>query len=340
MTNEQLQAKVDYAFANEFNHTNHAYIDIAEDLIAGTLLSQIMYWFSPTKDGRSKIKVRKNGVLWLAKSRTDWEEEIRISPKQYDRAIRILSQKNLVEVKLFKFDGVPTTHIRPVYENINACIVDWKNKKAEQIRAEEENEIYQNSEMEFTQRSNLNLPKGKNRIYPKGKMEIDESVNSITETTTKTTTENTTENNVTSKDVTPHTPKTKKTETTKQLFERLIVDYNISEPLTDKMRDWITYKTERNERYKEQGLKALLSRVAKEEQVHGAIAIMELIDECMANNWKGIIWDKLKNRQNNRQAANSSYQQSNQERIENRVSVVDTWGFPVENKNIDPFTIH
>ena len=56
MNEEELKAKVDYEFSHRFNHTLHAYIDISDDLIAGTLLSQIMFWFSETKDKKTENK--------------------------------------------------------------------------------------------------------------------------------------------------------------------------------------------------------------------------------------------------------------------------------------------
>ena len=167
---EEITAKVDYEFSHRYNHTLHAYIDISEDLVAGTLLSQIMYWFSDDKSGNRKVKVYKEGYYWLAKGRNDWVNEIRISPKQYDNAIKKLRDKGLVETKLYKFNAVPTTHIRPVYEKINREIKAWKENLVKEISG-------------FNQTSNSDLPKGENGILLNGKMDIDQTVNSITETT-------------------------------------------------------------------------------------------------------------------------------------------------------------
>jgi predicted phage replisome organizer len=85
----------------------------------------------------------------------------------------------------------------------------------------------------------------------------------------------------------------KKRETTHTLFERLISDYNISDLLQAKMSEWFKYKTERKEPYKEQGMKALLTKVENSAYKYGDQAICNLIDDCMANNWKGIIFDRL-----------------------------------------------
>ena len=81
------------------------------------------------------------------------------------------------------------------------------------------------------------------------------------------------------------------------LFSLFVDDYNISETLKAKLTEWLTYKTERKESYKEQGLKALLRKVENNALEYGDKAICELIDECMANGWKGIIFDKLKKKE-------------------------------------------
>lgn len=88
------------------------YVDVAEDLIAGLLLSQIVYWNLPNKEGKTKLRVKIDGELWLAKGREDWFEEIRISPKQFDRASKILLEKGIIEKKIKKFDGLATIHIK------------------------------------------------------------------------------------------------------------------------------------------------------------------------------------------------------------------------------------
>ena len=138
-----------------------AYVDITEDLIAGILLSQIVYWYMPNEQGKSKLRVKKNGEFWLAKSREDWKDEIRITPKQYERAIKILISKGLVEVQKFKFNGAPTNHIKL---NIS----------------------------EVTQRVKSILTFGENPNSPLGEIELTERVNSLTEITTETTTKITT----------------------------------------------------------------------------------------------------------------------------------------------------
>lgn len=94
-------------------------------------------------------------------------------------------------------------------------------------------------------------------------------------------------------------------ETTRAIFLRLLPDYVLSDDLQSKMAEWITYKTERKEPYKEQGMKSLLRQVENNAMKYGDQAVCSLIDECMANNWKGIIFDRL---QNQKRPASSGYQ--------------------------------
>ncbi|PTM52196.1 hypothetical protein [Desmospora activa] len=124
-TQAELNMRAKAYHDNHFNHVHHSYIDITGDLVTGTLLSRIVFWFSPNKEGKSKLRVFKDGHYWLAKNRTDWWDEIRITPKQYDRAIKILQQKNLIVKKIYKFDKDPTTHIRLNYEQLEIEVNKW-----------------------------------------------------------------------------------------------------------------------------------------------------------------------------------------------------------------------
>lgn len=85
-------------------------------------------------------------------------------------------------------------------------------------------------------------------------------------------------------------------ETTHTLFERLLPGYAFSDGVKEKMGEWIKYKTERREPYKEQGMKSLLRKVERHCKQYGDAAVCDLIEECMANGWKGIIFDRLQGR--------------------------------------------
>lgn len=119
--------------------------------------------------------------------------------------------------------------------------------------------------------------------------------------------------------------KEKKRETTHTLFKRLAPDYifwmDSHAELTAKVEEWIKYKTERKESYKEQGMKSLLRQIENNALTYGDQAVCDLIDDSMANGWKGIIFDRLKKPATQRQAGRTGYTES----IMNRVSDVDNW---------------
>lgn len=83
-------------------------------------------------------------------------------------------------------------------------------------------------------------------------------------------------------------------ENARTLFDRLAPEYSFSSTLLEKVSEWITYKIERRESYKEQGMKTLLRQIENNYLLYGEQAICELIDDSMANGWKGIIFERLK----------------------------------------------
>ena len=146
------------------------YVDMADDLVTGLMLSQIVYWYLPSKkDGRSKLRVYKDGHYWIAKARKDWWDELRIKAKRADRALSILEEKGLIVTAVYKFNRAPTTHIRMVKEKF---LTAWKARLAS---LQEEQPIFPKGEYP----NGLSSQKGKIDVPKKGK--------SITESTTKTT---------------------------------------------------------------------------------------------------------------------------------------------------------
>ena len=83
-------------------------------------------------------------------------------------------------------------------------------------------------------------------------------------------------------------------ETPIELLHRLMPEYIIPNDLKDKLDEWIKYKTERKESYKEVGMKSLLRQIENNQLMYGEKAVCDLIDDSMANGWKGIIFDRLK----------------------------------------------
>lgn len=68
---------------------------------------------------------------------------------------------------------------------------------------------------------------------------------------------------------------------------------SLAPELEAKVQEWLQYKRERRELYKPMGLKALLTTIRKQAEQYGDQAVIALIDQSMAANYQGIIWDKL-----------------------------------------------
>lgn len=142
-----------------------AYVDMAGDLVSGLLLSQLVYWHLPSANGKSKLRVYHDGKYWVAKGRAEWHKEIRLTPKQVDRARRLLEAKDLIETALYKFNAAPTVHYRIKRRPFLAA---WYAVIA--------------------QRGISIFPDEETPDPPEGELDIPERGESLTESTSKTTT--------------------------------------------------------------------------------------------------------------------------------------------------------
>ena len=144
------------------------YIDLAGDLAAGVMLSQIVYWWLPNKSGKSKLRVKKEGYDWLAKTRHDWWDECRLKPRQADRALKILRDKGLIVTKIFKWNGNPTTHI-----GITTHFLAALNARIEEQASSSENESHDTVN---SRNGNLEFPEsGKTMHFTKSDKTITEN---------------------------------------------------------------------------------------------------------------------------------------------------------------------
>lgn len=77
---------------------------------------------------------------------------------------------------------------------------------------------------------------------------------------------------------------------------------NYSNSLKNIITDWLDYKVEKNDNYTEKGFKSLLTQIKNNISKFGEEKVIEVINNSMASNYKGIIWNKLNsnNYQNNR----------------------------------------
>ena len=86
----------------------------------------------------------------------------------------------------------------------------------------------------------------------------------------------------------------------------------VSPQLEAAFADWLQYKHERREDYKPTGLRALQTQIINNAARYGEQAVIDLIRECMGNNWRGIIFDKLDERRcGSRRNQDNGFQTSN-----------------------------
>jgi hypothetical protein len=167
------------------------YVDMAEDLVAGIVLSQIVYWHLPSRDGKPRLQVEREGQLWLAKSRSEWWQECRISPKQADRALALLEERGLVQLRLFKFGAAPTKHVRIVRE---AFLRAWRGQLEPGGKGEEGAGTAgalpePRARWDVPRRSKSISPGGENRLDPKVDPDLGpRGISYKTENTTESTT--------------------------------------------------------------------------------------------------------------------------------------------------------
>ena len=57
-----------------------SFIDLCDgDLFAAVIFSQMFYWHCDSKSGEgTRLKVQRDGYMWLAKTYKDWSDECRV----------------------------------------------------------------------------------------------------------------------------------------------------------------------------------------------------------------------------------------------------------------------
>ena len=74
----------------------------------------------------------------------------------------------------------------------------------------------------------------------------------------------------------------------------IVSESSLSEPVKEKVVDFLAYREEIKKPYKsERSIKSFVNQVEKQEQIHGAIAVIECIDMSIRNSWQGVFWDKI-----------------------------------------------
>ena len=92
---------------------------------------------------------------------------------------------------------------------------------------------------------------------------------------------------------------------------------NLSEPLKEKVTDFLEYRKEIKKPYKsERSIQSFVKQVEKQEQIHGSIAVIECIDKSIQNGWQGVFWDKIEN-----------------SRPTSKIDMIDQWAANMERKS-------
>jgi hypothetical protein len=119
-----------------------AYMDVAPSLNAAVLLAQLVCWHGVSeKDGRLRLRVERDGYVWLAKMHDEWWCEIRLTATQVRRAMKQLEELGVVETRAWMFGGLRTLHIRLVPEVLMPLIEEAQTAQ-ELLRKETQSIVY------------------------------------------------------------------------------------------------------------------------------------------------------------------------------------------------------
>jgi len=89
----------------------------------------------------------------------------------------------------------------------------------------------------------------------------------------------------------------------KDNISALLSESSLSEPVREKVSDFLSYRKEIKKPYKsERSIKSLITQIEKQEQAIGSMAVISVIDTSMQNGWQGLFWDKVQKKQNHSSA--------------------------------------
>lgn len=98
---------------------------LTDSASAGLLLSWLYGWFTHTP---TKLRVRRRGKLWLAKSRMDIAEACGLSAQATRTAEAKLITMGLVERVVWKFDAIPTNHYHLDVQKLSRFVAPRKSE--------------------------------------------------------------------------------------------------------------------------------------------------------------------------------------------------------------------
>lgn len=97
--------------------------------------------------------------------------------------------------------------------------------------------------------------------------------------------------------------KIRKDKISKDNISALLSESSLSEPVREKVSDFLSYRKEIKKPYKsERSIKSLITQIENQEQAIGSMAVISVIDTSMQNGWQGLFWDKAPKKQNHSSA--------------------------------------
>lgn len=121
-----------------------------------------------------------------------------------------------------------------------------------------------------------------------------------------------------------------KRESYKQLFDRILPQYEISEYLLTAVRKWLKYKYyEHHFEYGNDSLNDLLEQVSKKSMEYGDETVCTAISESIANGYQGIVWNKIKTEKT------TGYQNKTAEMLQNGYEMIADWARKKEMEEQD-----
>lgn len=92
---------------------------------AGALLSELLYWFTPTKAGKLRASIYRDERFWTMIDPGIASEKLGLSRQEFRSAIERLKDLGVVEQAVYKFNGAPKTHLSLDREKLGKLVSDW-----------------------------------------------------------------------------------------------------------------------------------------------------------------------------------------------------------------------
>lgn len=107
-----------------FTRWNPVFAELTGSLLAGLVLARLVYWYTPTSGGASKLRVVRWGQTWLAKSTADLGREVGLTLGQARSAIETLRQQGYITTRPGMFNGKRIHHIQLNIDMLDAAFRD------------------------------------------------------------------------------------------------------------------------------------------------------------------------------------------------------------------------